>query len=222
MSKNIIIVGAGEFALIAAEYFTHDSDLDVKAFAVDSEYMPAQRELAGLPVVELGSITQTHPPDEYGAFVAIPATALNRNRAEMFGRIDAHGYELVSYISSHAFVWHNAIIGRNTFIFENNVIQPFTKIGDNCVLWSGNHIGHRTVIDDHVFVTSHVVISGFCSIGARSFLGVNSTLNDGITIARDCVVGAAAHVTRNTEPELIYVGSPARPVPNRSSLDIKL
>ena len=43
-------------------------------------------------------------------------------------------------------------IGENSFIFENNVIQPFVRVGNNCILWSGNHVGHRTVLRDHVFV----------------------------------------------------------------------
>ena len=33
-------------------------------------------------------------------------------------------------------------------------------IGDDCVLWSGNHIGHHATIGDHCFITSHVVVSG--------------------------------------------------------------
>jgi len=31
-------------------------------------------------------------------------------------------------------------------------------IGNNVTLWSGNHIGHDAMIDDHGFITSHVVI----------------------------------------------------------------
>ena len=38
-------------------------------------------------------------------------------------------------------------------------------------LWSGNHIGHHSVIEDNVFVSSHVVISGGVTIGDGCFLG---------------------------------------------------
>ncbi|NEL27981.1 MAG: sugar O-acyltransferase, partial [Xanthomonas perforans] len=76
-------------------------------------------------------------------------------------------------------------IGANCFLFEGNVIQPFTRIGDNCILWSGNHIGHRTVVQDNVFIASHVVISGYCEIGRGSFIGVNATLSDKVRIAAD-------------------------------------
>ena len=76
-----------------------------------------------------------------------------------------------SYVSPRAFVWRNVKLGEHCFIFENNVLQPFVNIGDNVVLWSGNHIGHHSKIGDHCFVSSHVVVSGFCDIGANCFLG---------------------------------------------------
>jgi len=42
-NKKIFIVGAGEFAQIAYEYFTHDSEFEVVAFCVNKEYIEVQR-----------------------------------------------------------------------------------------------------------------------------------------------------------------------------------
>ena len=42
---------------------------------------------------------------------------------------------------------------------------------------------HGSAIGDHAFLTSHVVVSGHVTIGPYSFLGVNSTLRDGIALA---------------------------------------
>ena len=53
---------------------------------------------------------------------------------------------------------------RKLFYLEDNTIQPYTKIGDNCVLWSGNHIGHHSTIEDHSIITSHACISGLGNI----------------------------------------------------------
>jgi len=77
-------------------------------------------------------------------------------------------------------------------------------------------------VQDNVFVSSHAVVSGYCDIGAGSFVGVNSTFNDHVKVARDNVIGAGALVTRDTEPGRVYVGSPARAVPGRRSLDVRL
>ena len=89
-------------------------------------------------------------------------------------------------------------------------MQHQVRVGDNVVLWSGNHIGHQTVIENDCFIASHVVISGFCTVGRGSYLGVNSSVNDQLSLAEDCVIGAGAVVVENTEPRQVYVGNPAR------------
>lgn len=221
MPKPLVLIGAGEFAQIACEYFRHDSDYDVVAFSVERAHL-TQTTLADLPVVAYETLEAQYPPSEVDAYVAIPASQLNRLRARLYQDAKRKGYRFATYISSRAFVWRNAEIGENCFIFENNVIQPFVRIGNNCILWSGNHLGHRTVVHDHVFVASHAVISGYCEIGESSFIGVNTTFNDRVKVAPDCVIGAGALVARDTEPGRVYVGAPARALPDRSSLDVKL
>jgi acetyltransferase-like isoleucine patch superfamily enzyme len=96
------------------------------------------------------------------------------------------------------------------------VLQYGVRVGDNAILWSGNHVGHQTVIGDHCFISSHVVISGFCKIGSACFLGVNSCFGDKVTVAPDCVVGAGAVVVKDTEPRRVYVGNPAKPLEHDS------
>lgn len=143
--------------------------------------------------------------------MAISYTKLNRVRARLYSEAKLKGYGLVSYISSRAFVWRNVEIGDNCFIMENNVLQYAVRVGNNVVLWSGNHVGHQSVIHDNVFVSSHVVISGYCEIGENSFLGVNSCLANNISIARDCLIGMGAVVNKSTEEGKVYVGNPAKP-----------
>ena len=65
------------------------------------------------------------------------------------------------------------------------------------MIWSGNHIGHETTIDDHTYISSHVVISGNCKIGKRVFFGVNSSVADHIKIGDECFIGMGATVTKN-------------------------
>jgi sugar O-acyltransferase (sialic acid O-acetyltransferase NeuD family) len=214
---RLVIVGAGENAEIAREYFTHDSPHEVVAYSVESRFLEAD-EKDGLPIVPFEELARHYPPGEHQAFVALSSTQLNRVRMRLYRAVRQLGFRCASYVSSHAFVWRNVTIGENTFVFEHNVLQHHVSVGDNVVLWSGNHIGHRTVIQDDVFVASHAVISGYCTIGARSFLGVNSCFADSTTVGEDCVIGAGAVVVKDTAPRGVYVGNPARPT-GRDSFD---
>jgi len=219
---KIVIIGAGEFAQIAYEYFTHDSPYEVVAFSAEKKFID-KNELLGLPVVSFEELERSYSPKDYGVYVAVTYTQLNRVRTRLYKAAKAKGYLPVSYVSSKAFVWHNVDIGENSFVFENNVLQHMVKIGNNVVLWSGNHVGHRTVIRDNVYVSSHCVISGYCDIGESCFLGVNSTYNDRVKVAKDCIIGSGALVIRDTEPGKVYVGSPAKALDKSSyqSFDVK-
>ena len=208
---KIIIVGDGETAELAYEYFTHDSPYEVAAFCVGREYLKKDR-LFNLPVVHFDEVERLYPSGEYQAFVAISYTQLNRVRTRLYQAAKRKGYKCISYVSSRAFVWHNVEIGENCFIMENNVLQYAVRVGNNVVLWSGNHVGHQSVIHDNVFVSSHVVISGYCEIGENCFLGVNSCIANNVKIAKDCLIGMGAVVHKDTEERKVYVGNPAKPL----------
>ncbi|MFX0540463.1 acetyltransferase [Roseovarius sp. S4756] len=211
MSQDLLLIGAGEFADIAYEYFTVDSPYTVVGFAVEKEHL-GDTEKFGLPVVALDDAADRFDPATTAAHVAITSTQLNRVRARLMDTAQDAGYELINFISPRAMVWRTAKLGRNVFIFENNVVQHGVEIGDGCVLWSGNHVGHQTQIANHCFLSSHVVISGYCKIGARSFLGVNATFADSVTIGADCLVGMAAVINKSFEEDgLILNGHPAEP-----------
>ena len=196
--RNLIIVGDSAFAEIACEYFEKDTSYSVSCFSVNQDFL-IRKALNGKPVVPFEEIEKIFPPDTHDIFVAVVYTQLNRLRASFTSQAKEKGYKLASYISPSAFVWPNARIGEHCFIFEGNTIQPFVKIGDDVVLWSGNHIGHHSIIGNHCFVSSQVVISGFCEIGEYSFLGVNSTIANNVIIGKDSWIGPSVTVTRSID-----------------------
>jgi len=219
MSK-LVIFGAGEFAHIAYEYFSHDSEYEVVAFVVDDAFHELDT-FQGLPVIPLSRMVSEFPNSNFEVFVALTATNMNKDRTRLFRHFKSEGYKMATYISSRAFVWKNVLIGENTFIFENNVLQPFVSIGDNCILWSGNHIGHRTVIKNNVFISSHVVLSGYCIVDDNCYFGVNATIHNNIHIAKNCIVGAGSMIRKDTIEGLAYVGVPAQAIQGKTSFDFK-
>jgi len=214
MSSKVIIFGVQDFAQLAHYYLRTDSPHQVVGFTVHQRYLPegaAQPVFDGLPVFPFETLEARFPPGEVKLFAPMSHQRMNRLRAKVYAEIKQRGYQLISYVSSRATVCDNAI-GDNCFVLEDNTLQPFTRIGNNVVLWSGNHIGHHGEIKDHVLFTSHVVMSGHCVIEPYCFLGVNATLRDGITLGEGTCVAMGALVTKTTEPWGIYMGSPAKRV----------
>ncbi|HZR02057.1 MAG TPA: acetyltransferase [Burkholderiales bacterium] len=198
-TSKLLIFGDQDFAQLAYEYFTHDSPYEVVAFTVDRSHL-RDGELFGRPVVPFDELEARYPPEAHSIYVAIVYGKLNRVRAEVCDRAKALGYRLASYVSTRASVWHNVKFGEHCFVFEDNTIQPFVTIGDNVVLWSGNHVGHHSRIGNHCFITSHVVISGWCEVGDYCFLGVNSTLANNTSVGAESWISHAAVLSGDVPP----------------------
>jgi len=201
---KLVIFGAGDIGRLARFYFTSDSEHTVAAFTVDRAFRQ-EATFDGLPLVDFETVTERFSPTEYRMFIAVSYAKMNHIRAEKYAQAKAKGYALVSYISSRCTWLTEHPPGDNCFVLEDNTVQPFVKIGNDVTLWSGNHIGHDAVIDDHCFISSHVVISGRVHIGEYCFLGVNATIRNAITIAPETLVGAGAIVMADTAPKSVYV-----------------
>jgi len=217
---KLIIFGAGDIARLAHYYFTRDSEHEVVAFAVDGEYRTVDR-LSDLPVLDFKDVSTRCPPGEHRMFVAISYAQMNRLRAQKVDQAKASGYELTSYVSSRCSYLADQPPGENCLILEDNTVQPFVRIGRNVTLWSGNHIGHDSVIGDHCFISSHVVVSGNCNVGDYSFIGVNATLRNSITIAPRSLIGAGAIVMEDTKERGVYLPQRAGKI-SRSSDEVDL
>jgi sugar O-acyltransferase (sialic acid O-acetyltransferase NeuD family) len=215
---KVIIFGVLDTAELAHYYLEHDSEHEVVAFSVNREYIQ-EESFRGLPLVAFEDVETIFPPSEYAFFAPMTGRNMNRNREAIYHQVKAKGYTFISYISSHATILDRKVIGENCFILEDNTIQPFTTVGNNVVMWSGNHIGHHGQIRDHVFFTSHVVMSGHCLVESYSFFGVNSTIRDYLTIAQGTLVGMASAITKDTEEWGIYIGNPAKKVPGKKSFE---
>lgn len=209
MSK-VVIFGIQDFASLAHFYLKEDSPHEVVAFTVTQEYMPPEATFERLPVVPFENLEKIYPPTEYVFFAPMSQRNMNMLRETIYTQAENKGYTLISYVSSKATVFSNVKIGKNCFILEDNTIQPFVTIGNNVILWSGNHIGHHSVIKDHVLFTSHVVLSGHCVVEPYCFFGVNATLRDRLHVAEGTLVAMGACVTRDTEPWGVYTGIPAK------------
>jgi sugar O-acyltransferase (sialic acid O-acetyltransferase NeuD family) len=201
--SDLVVFGTGDIGELADFYFANDSENRVVAFTVDGAFLK-QDSFCGKPVVPFEELLQHYPPHRHDFFAAVSYTSLNKVRAAKVAAARSQGYRIASYVSSKATVFSDFKAAENVFILEDNTIQPFARIGNNVTLWSGNHIGHHSVIEDDCFITSHVVISGGVRIGAASFVGVNVTIRDHVQIGRRCVLGAGSLILSDAPDESVF------------------
>jgi len=220
--KKLVIFGNAEIASLAKFYFESDSEYQVVAFTVDDLYCDAD-EFDGLPLVPFSKVNDLYSPNECAMHVALSYQKLNKLREEKYNQAKDAGYKLASYICSKSVFWHDLTIGDNCFILENQTIQPTVKIGNNVMIWSGNHIGHGTQIKDHVYMASQICVSGHCIIGERSFIGVNAAFRDFCEVGNDCFITMGANIVKEQVTEgSVVLGSQSTYLSKDDKVGIKI
>ncbi len=92
--KKLVIIGAGETAHLAYEYFTYDSPYEVSAFSVHSAYRQEEAFL-NLPLVDLENLPTLYPKSDYEVFVALASERLNYNRTKVYNELRGGGINVL-------------------------------------------------------------------------------------------------------------------------------
>ncbi|RYE10173.1 MAG: acyl-ACP--UDP-N-acetylglucosamine O-acyltransferase [Hyphomicrobiales bacterium] len=107
-------------------------------------------------------------------------------------------------------------IGENTTIREHVTINPgtagggmITKIGDNCLIMIGVHIGHDCIVGNHVVMSNNVTFAGHCRIDDYVVMSGYSGATQFVHIGAHAFVGGLTKVEKHLIPYGAAVGNPA-------------
>lgn len=112
-----------------------------------------------------------------------------------------------SHVRAHCFIAEGAQIGKDTQIMQFSNICRGCVVGDEvfvgmgCMTTNTRKIAYRR---SYVDIAEPPLIMRAARIGARV------TILPGIKIGENSVIGAGSVVTKDTDPEWIYIGNPAR------------
>ena len=134
-------------------------------------------------------------------------------------------------IPSDSFLAPGTVVGARYHSFGNRVlvnvnchfdgadsitVRDDVRIGARTVIITGSHtIQLRTVRRD----SSEVTLRQPVTIERGCWVGSGCTVLPGVTIASGCVIAAGSVVNRSTEPDGLYVGTPARRIRDLTNED---
>jgi sugar O-acyltransferase (sialic acid O-acetyltransferase NeuD family) len=197
---KLVIYGTGKLAEYAFFVFTHDSDYEVVGFCVEKNFIsPDKPYLFNLPICSLEEVDSLYPAESYKAFVAV---GNNSVRDRIYNYLQQKDYSFANYISSKCELWSDCKIGTNVFIGEGCVIQPFSSIGNNCLLFVVT-VGHHSTVGDHVTL-SVCTLGGNVTVLNNTFIGLNASVNHNITIGKNNIIGAGCTIIKNTKDNEVY------------------
>jgi len=95
------------------------------------------------------------------------------------------------------------------------IMEDFTNIGSGGRIVCATDDFTQGLISPVVPIEYRTVINKPVIFKKYSTLGVNCTVLPGVTLGEGSIIGANSLVTKDTEPWMIYGGSPARPLKKR-------
>ena len=99
------------------------------------------------------------------------------------------------------------IVGRRNRIREGATLNTgteggggVTRIGDDCLLMTGSHVGHDAQLGSRVILANQVAIAGHCVLGDDVIVGGLSGIHQFVRIGRGAIIGAVTMVTNDVIP----------------------
>lgn len=110
---------------------------------------------------------------------------------------------------------HRACLGDGAVAYSLAaiILHEGVTVAQEAYLCTGTHAFDHP---DIPLQTAPIIIEAGAFVGARAFI------LPGVKLGARCIVGAAAVVTRNVDPEMVVVGNPAKPLGKRRFSEVKL
>jgi len=198
-----------------------EKNFAIEAFCADSEYKD-KNTFCNKPLLSLDEAIKEYPPDKCNMISTVLSSVNGlRKRMFVFNRLKSLGYTLVNYISPLADVCQNVKMGENNIIFSFSRIGLGVKLGNANILWNGVILDHDANIGDGNFFAGGCKTAGLVNIGNSCWIGINSTIIEGISIADETLIGAGSVIINNTQKYTTYVGNPARAISTHIEEGIK-
>ena len=194
--KNIVIVGAGGFALELLGYLEQEklignySNYSVKGVIDDS----LKRYEVFSKVVDLsylGSIRDYEIEENDLFWIAIGSQPHRRKVIKFLEETEVCFF---SFISSMSIVNKTAKIGVGSVIAPFCIVNANVTLGDFALMNSYSAIGHDSVVGDHAILYPYAAINGGCHVGDNLIMGTRATIFPGTRVGNNCTITTHSYV----------------------------
>lgn len=131
-------------------------------------------------------------------------------RRGIAARIAAAGGEFATVVASTAHVSAHAVLGAGSVVLHGATVNAGAMIGEGCIINTLANVEHDAVIGDYCHISTGAMVNGDCTVAEGAFLGSQSVMLNGISIAAaGTVVAAGSFVRKTVNVPGIYAGNPA-------------
>lgn len=205
MNEKAIIVGAGTYGQVYAEYLKEN--YEVIGF-IDDDKSIHNTEVSGIKV--LGDIEFLIKEIDTNTNIFVPI-GNNKVRVKLLERIIEESFKTPNFIHKDSIIHPSVKIGKCVYVLPGTNIMPLSVLKDYVLVSMGVNIAHHTIIEKGCFFSQGSNIGASIHFEENVFCGIASTVMTGVkNVGKDSLIGAGAVVIRDVEDGATVVGNPAR------------
>lgn len=211
--KNLIVIGAGGFALEFIDLIesTNKINQEYKIFGFLDD------NKTGTIIEDYKVIGTTEDILKFKNYYFVIAIANPAIKKKYFDILEKNKLKTPNIIHQLAVISNHSIIKENQGVIVNSgvTISAFANIGKCVIIDTGSYVGHEVKINDFVTIYSGAMIAGNAYIDKFTEIGMRSTIIQGLNIGINTVIGAGSVVLRNIEDNVVAVGNPCKVIKGR-------
>jgi acetyltransferase EpsM len=208
MKKKLVIWGTSGHALVVVDAVRVQGVYEIVGFLDDFNPERHGKLFCGVPI--LGDRNQIPILKARGGISAVLAFGNCEARLELSRQLAKDGLELATVIHPKATVAKDTSIGGGTVVLAGAVINVGASIGKSVIVNTSASVDHECVIEDAVHICPGVHLAGKVKVGEAAWVGIGSSVVDGISIGKRCVIGAGSVVIKDIPDGVVAYGVPAR------------
>ncbi|TQL42006.1 sugar O-acyltransferase (sialic acid O-acetyltransferase NeuD family) [Homoserinimonas aerilata] len=123
---------------------------------------------------------------------------------------DDHDYATV--IDESVSIPAGCLVGAGSILLAGSVLTTNVTIGRHVVVMPHVTLTHDAFVESFATLCAGVTLGGNVLVGERSYLGMNSSVREGLRVGRDAVLGMGAVLLDELPPGQTWAGVPARQI----------
>jgi sugar O-acyltransferase (sialic acid O-acetyltransferase NeuD family) len=207
--SHLFVVGAGGHGAVVADAADESGRWGRISFLDDDESLDA---VLDFPVAGTTETIFSHADEDSEFIVAIGD---NRHRLELCDRITGNGLRLATVVHPAACVSKSALISAGSVVCAGAVINARAVLGRACIVNTAATVEHDCILEDGVHVSPGANLAGTVRVRRRAWIGIGSSVREGVTIGCDSIIGAGSAVVNDVGDALTVGGVPAEVLTQR-------
>lgn len=188
MKKDIILIGGGGHCKSCIDVIDSTNKYSIKGILDLPENVG--KLILGYPIIGTDSDIPVLIKRKIFFLVTIGAVGKPTKRIELFNKVVSLNGNLITVISSTAYISKYSKIGTGSIIMHCALINASAEVGRNCIINSKALIEHDSVVGDHCHIATGAIINGGTIIGSNSFVGSGAVTKHYINISESAFIKA--------------------------------